>query len=398
MSKFIKSTAVLVSICAVMTFLLAVTNEITAPIIAENENSKANSALLEVMPEGGSFELIDVAEVELPATVTEAYRAKNGGHVFKLTTSGYNTGMVLVCGVSADGKITGVKCIADNETPSIGGAAIESYAASMVGQGIDTVDGVDTVTGATMTTKAYRAAVKDALGAAIILCGGEADTRTPEEIFNANLKEALPGADEFVKQAIADENAAIDFIYTAKNGAGFVYVTSEELFVGVDATGIVVTEGVSDADATLSQSKAALAARHIAVDTTDSGINQNITSVQKTPEGNYVIEVNGLGFGWFGDEEKYQKPKNIPIKICVVMTPAGKILKCLTVSHQESGGYGAVCGDESYYGQFDGKTAEDYKDVDIVGSPTYSITNNGYLKAIERCFAAVEILEGRAQS
>ena len=73
------------------------------------------------------------------------------------------------------------------------------------------------------------------------------------------------------------------------------------------------------------------------------------------------------------------------------------MLKCLTVSQEESKGYGAVCGEESYYGQFDGKTAETYKDVDIVGSPTYGITNNGYLKAIERCFAAVAILEGGAK-
>ena len=86
--------------------------------------------------------------------------------------------------------------------------------------------------------------------------------------------------------------------------------------------------------------------------------------------------------------------KNIPIQICVVISPEGVMLECLTVAHQESSGYGAVCGEESYYGQFDGKTADNYKDVDIVGSPTYGITNSGYLKAIERCFDAVNILEG----
>ena len=108
MSKFIKSTVVLVAICATMALLLAVTNEITSSIIAANESAKANAALLEVMPDGGGFELADTAGIDLPATVTEAYRAKNGGYVFKLTTSGYNTGMVLMCGVGGDGRITGV--------------------------------------------------------------------------------------------------------------------------------------------------------------------------------------------------------------------------------------------------------------------------------------------------
>ena len=70
---------------------------------------------------------------------------------------------------------------------------------------------------------------------------------------------------------------------------------------------------------------------------------------------------------------------------------------CNNASQQESTGYGAVCGEESYYGQFDGKTIENYKDVDIVGSPTHKITDNGYLQAIERCFKAVEILEGGAK-
>lgn len=395
MTKFIKSTAVLVSICAVMTFLLAVTNKITAPIIAANESAKADGALLEVMPDGGSFELMDTAEVELPDTVTEVYSAKNGGYVFKLTTKGYKPDMVIMCGVDANGTITGSKYLSGGET---NGAELVMND-RVQGATLENIGQVDTATSPTapLTVGGYLSAIKDALNAAIILGGGEADLRTPEEIFNDNLKEALPEADEFVKQAIADENATIDFIYAAKNGKGYVYVTSAEVFIAVDATGAVVTEGVGEADATLAKSKAALAAGHTAVDTTDSGINQNITSVQKTPEGNYVIEINGLGFGWFGDEEKYQPAKNIPIKICVVMSSNGKILKCLTVSHQESGGYGAVCGEESYYGQFDGKTAEDYKDVDIVGSPTYSITNNGYLKAIERCFAAVEILEGRAE-
>ena len=74
---------------------------------------------------------------------------------------------------------------------------------------------------------------------------------------------------------------------------------------------------------------------------------------------------------------------------------AGKIIDCLTVSHSESDGYGAKWGTEEYYGQFDGKTKDDYKTVDTVSGAT--ISNNGYMKAIERCFEAVSILEGGAK-
>ena len=55
----------------------------------------------------------------------------------------------------------------------------------------------------------------------------------------------------------------------------------------------------------------------------------------------------------------------------------------------------AACGEEAYYGQFDGKTAETYKDVDAIGGAT--MTTDGYMKAIERCFEAVKILEGGAK-
>ena len=88
----------------------------------------------------------------------------------------------------------------------------------------------------------------------------------------------------------------------------------------------------------------------------------------------------------------YQPAKNIPIEICVLLSSDGKILKCLTVSQEESGGYGAVCGDEAYYSQFNGKTESDYKNVDAITGAT--ITTKGYMKAIERAFECVKILEG----
>ena len=88
MKKSIVSTIVLVSICAVMAVLLALTNAITAPIIEKNQSAAANEALLEVMPNGQGFELVDISAYTLPATVTEVYKEANGGYVVKMTTTG----------------------------------------------------------------------------------------------------------------------------------------------------------------------------------------------------------------------------------------------------------------------------------------------------------------------
>ena len=105
MKKYISSIVTLVCICAAVTIVMAITNSFTAPIISKNDSLKSNAALLEVMPDGEGFEQIDLSTYTLPETVTEAYKATNGGYVIKLTTSGYSSGMVIMCGVNADGTI-----------------------------------------------------------------------------------------------------------------------------------------------------------------------------------------------------------------------------------------------------------------------------------------------------
>ena len=77
MKKAIKSTVVLVGICAVMAILLAVTNALTAPIIAENQNAAANQALLQVMPNGEGFESVEFDAEKLPKTIKEVFKEKN---------------------------------------------------------------------------------------------------------------------------------------------------------------------------------------------------------------------------------------------------------------------------------------------------------------------------------
>lgn len=106
MKKNIKNLAVFVCICSVITLLLAVTNFITAPIIAKNQNAAANQALMEVMPEASGFEVVDISALSLPATVTEVNRETSGlGYVIKLKTAGYGSDMhirAVACGFKFD--------------------------------------------------------------------------------------------------------------------------------------------------------------------------------------------------------------------------------------------------------------------------------------------------------
>ena len=393
MLKNIKSVGVLVIICSVIALLLALTNQITAPIIEKNSAAAANEALLEVMPEGTGFELMDLSGYTLPETVTEVHKESSGkGYVVKLTTTGYGPNMVIMCGVTGDGTVSGAVCLSSNETLS----KEKEYGNNFTGKDAAAVEATDTIGGATMTTGAYKNAVKDAINAATILGGGEADLRSPEEIFADNLAAALPAAEgKFTKRIVADHQAILYTIYAADNGSGYVYVLNDH-FIGIDAEGKITTEGILSDTASYVLGIAELAATHVAVDFNVDGISSRITSVQKNAEGNYVIEIDGLGFAYKGNPAHYIEGKEIPIQICTVISPEGTLLECLTVSQQESAGYGAPCGDESFYGQFDGKTAQTYQEVDGIAGAT--ITTDGYLQAIERCFKAVEILEGGAQA
>lgn len=382
MKQNVKSVVILVAICGVMALLLAGTNTITAPIIEKNSAAAANEALLQVMPEGTGFEEADLSAYDLPPTVTKAYKETAGkGYVVELTTKGYASDFKIMCGVTADGIVSGAVCLSSNETLG----KEKEYGKNFENKDAAAVESTDTISGATMTTAAYKGAVQDALNTAIILGGGSVDIRTPEQILMDNLNAALPaGEGAFTKVFFTEEVTGVDAMYSADNGAGYVAVIGEEYIAagGDNATVNAAADLVKASTLT-------------DVDFAGKELNENITSVKKTAGGNYVIEINGLGFGYFGDDHAYQPAKNIPMVIRVSLTPAGKIIDCLTVSHQESEGYGAKWGTEEYYGQFDGKTADDYKTVDTVAGAT--ISNNGYMKAIERCFEAVSILEGGAK-
>lgn len=403
MVKNLKSVAILVAICTVVALLLAVTNQFTAPIIEKNSAAAANAALLEVMPDGTGFELVDLSTYTLPSTVTEAYKETGGkGHVIKLTTTGYGTGMVIMCGISADNKVTGAVCLSSNETLG----KEKDYGVNFAGKDAAAVEATDTIGGATMTTGAYKNAIKDALTAVLILGGADVDVRTPEEILQDNLKAALPaGEGKFTKLFFTEKVEGVDAVYAADNGAGYVAVAvAEEIgedftgeFIGIDANMNIVAAGSTvNTEAAYNAVKVLKASTSTDVDLTAyEGINKNVVAVKKTASGNYDITINGLGYAYYDDNHGFGEQRFVPIVIRVSLTADGTIIDTLTVSHEESKGFGAACGEEAYYGQFDGKTAETYKDVDAIGGAT--MTTDGYMKAIERCFATVEILEGGAK-
>ena len=360
MKKSIKSVLTLIIICAAVSAMLAVTNFFTAPIIEKNGNALANAALQEVLPDAKSFEEVDLTGYQLPASVTKAYKADNGGIVVELKVSGYAANMIIMCGVNADGTVSGAVCISSGETLGYE----KTYGENFAQKKADEVDAVDTISGATKTTTAYKNAIKDALNTAIILGGGSVDIRTEEEILNDNLNTALPAAEgKFDKHFFVEVVEGVDAIYVAQNKTGFVCVIGEE-FIGVNAEGAVISECAPETATVVTTAISTINATTL----TDINIQNyadlpsQLVSAKVTSSGNYVIEIKGAGYGINGDSQ-YHEISNEYIYIRVSMTANGQIIDCETLSQKETDGLGSACADESFYGQFDGKTEENYKEL-----------------------------------
>lgn len=390
MKNNMKSVISLTVICAVVAVLMAATNFITEPVIKANEAAAANEALLIVMPNGSGFEPVDISTYTLPASVTEVYSEASGGYVIKLSVNGYSTGMVLMIGVDASGTVTGATCLSSSETLGYE----KTYGDKAVGATLETVDGLDTVAGATRTTQAYKDGVKDALNTAVIMGGGTVDVRTPEQILADNLSAALPEAEgEFTSWFITEQLEAIDAVYVANNGTGYVFVSGDD-FVGVDATGAVVTDDPTGVIA--SQTATVIEAMSAEITEIDLSSYENIPSqvvkAYKTASGNYVFELKAAGFGINGD--KYYNPSGEYIQIMVSATPEGVIIDCKTTYQSETEGIGSSCGEPEFYSQFNGKDESNYKDIDAISGATY--TTNGYKTAISKIFEVIKLLEGVA--
>ena len=172
MKDYLKPILVLMLICLVISAALAFTNEKTAPIIEQTQKANAEAARKEVLPDADSFSPVELTG--LPSTVTAVYKAENGvGYVFMLTAKGYGGDMTLICGIDKDGKITACKTLTQSETQGLGSKTTQpAFREQFVGKD-SSLSGVETISGATISFKAYLGAIKDAFTAYEMVKGAE---------------------------------------------------------------------------------------------------------------------------------------------------------------------------------------------------------------------------------
>ncbi|MBQ0059836.1 MAG: FMN-binding protein [Lachnospiraceae bacterium] len=162
---YLRPIVVLLVICLAVATLLAFVNNMTAPLIAENEEKSANAAYFEALPEADHF-------TELPCdmeNVLKVLKADNGaGYVITAQAKGYGGAVPAAVAFSEDGKILNVYMMENGETPGMG-QKVRDQAFSGQFAGMDaapfTISDIDAITGATISSKASVEAINLAIAA-----------------------------------------------------------------------------------------------------------------------------------------------------------------------------------------------------------------------------------------
>jgi electron transport complex protein RnfG len=150
---------VLSLVCLFISGALAAGNYFTKPVIEEAAAARAEIARKEILPLAEGFTSLETDG--LPKSVKEAYAASGGlGYIFVVTSSGYGGEVVFMCGISPDGFIIRSKILQHTETPGFGDKAFAlAHASEERGAPFHGL------TGATITSNAYKRAMQDALDA-----------------------------------------------------------------------------------------------------------------------------------------------------------------------------------------------------------------------------------------
>lgn len=166
MRDIFKPAFSLLLICAVITFFVGLTYNVTKDTIRHRELDELNAAMSEVLPEGKNFnEVTNEFEDTYGEVKVDGVYESIAGMVFSLKTPGYGGDVAVIIGIGNDGIISGVRLGSNNETPSLGKQAEESFFTSRFNKitaNENIADSVDSISGVTITSTAVKKAVQTA--------------------------------------------------------------------------------------------------------------------------------------------------------------------------------------------------------------------------------------------
>lgn len=160
MNQMIKPIVVLLAICIISSALLGMTYNATAQKIIDVNQKASDAAAMEVLPGASTFAGFgtDALDTEVYQSVLEETSGK--GYVFKVKDKGFGGAYSVMVGIDADGKVTGAKLMENTETPGLGSkTGTPDFTGRFVGKTGAEIEGVETITGATISSDAFKRCV-----------------------------------------------------------------------------------------------------------------------------------------------------------------------------------------------------------------------------------------------
>ena len=117
----VKPVVVLSVIALVVSFLLALVNSFTAPIIEENQKAATLAAYVDVMPTVSDAKTLEEVTGFTTENVTGVVKAEDGSIAIKAEEKGFDGGILtVIMGYDTNGTVTGIWVDAATQSKGIG--------------------------------------------------------------------------------------------------------------------------------------------------------------------------------------------------------------------------------------------------------------------------------------
>lgn len=165
--NFLKPALPLTVISVVIALLLAVVNSVTADRIVQNTLIEKENAIKGIFAECDTFESGNPDSFE--NSVSDAGKVLDAdgniiGYYADVAPIGFKGEISLIVGTDVEGKVVGASLLSASETPGVGTKATDSsYLEKYNGKASADINSVDTITGATISSRAVRQGILSAV-------------------------------------------------------------------------------------------------------------------------------------------------------------------------------------------------------------------------------------------
>ncbi len=386
--EFAMPPLVLTVIAAVVTGALVATESVTTPIIEQQAAAAADAARAVVLPSADSFTQVTVDE--MPEGGVDIYEANNGtGYVVTAQAKGYGGMLKVMVGIDSNGLISGTEVLENNETQGLGSKVSEhAFMDQYIGKD-STLEGIETISGTTISSNAFSKAVQNAYQVYGVAAGVEVAGTQRDPITDEVKAELFPNVTSFQKYAVEGE------AYKAGD-EGYIVVTSNAGFagdvttaIGFDLngaiTGVVFTETSETQDYGEQYTRASWKDAQVgktSVDELDlisgSTVTYDALKLNFTEAFEMLPTLADASLEYEGTAEGY----NGTMTVAVGIDSTGAITSVRLVDSADD--FASKVSDEAFTSQFVGKTSTD--GISTISGATVSST--AFIEAVNNALAA----------